>query len=928
VHPMILLTGATGSLGTHVARRLLAPQRGTLLALVRAPSDAAAADRLARAWWDWPDLTDSVGQHVHAIAGDVSAPQLGLGREAFQQLAGRVTHVIHAAAEVRLDTPSAALRRTNVEGTANVLELARAAHADHGLVRLCHVSTAYVAGRRTGTVLERDLSDAFGFRNAYEASKYEGERTVRDAMPGLPATVVRPGMIVGDSRTGAIKTFNTLYYPLRLYLMGALRVLPVRPTARVNMVPIDVVADAVAALAFDPAAEGETFHLTCPTASQATVAELLRLVREWSARRLGLRLPRLAFVPLPSAAVGRALAGSLNGRSRGLGALARLLPYVEHRASFDRSGADRLLGRLDLDWRVFLPPLLEYAVAAGFMHRSERTVHEQMLFRMERPSRPVAFHDVVAGRVRTRAAGDVRADIEAAASALRALGVGRGDRVALTGRNSTRYLTIDAAIGLVGAVSVPLYYTSPAAEIASLTTASQARLLFVGEPKLLAEADRLPAEVPVISLCREPVTVPDGVMPWDAFMALEAAPAEGRPRLDDLATIRFTSGTTGRPQGVTFDHQQLRWMAERMGSLLPWRTRWSPHRYLSFLPLNHVVEGILTNYAGYYLPAPVEFYFLEDFRALEATLPRVRPTMFFCVPRFYEKAWTALQRNRVGRWYCAAQPGLARRLARPIVRRMFLRRVGLDRCGQLVVGSAPVDEGLLRAYRELGIELHDAYGFTEAPLVTFNRVGANRLGTVGQPLPQTQLRFSDDGEVLVQGPQVTRGYVGTDDQPFQGGWLRTGDLGRLTTDGYLVIEGRKKELIATSYGKKVHPAKVERALVDIPGVVEAMLVGEQRPYCVALLWLDGAGADLDAIDRAIRAANERLSRPETVRRWALLPYDLTVAGGDLTANLKLRRTQVAARYGPAIDALYQGAPVPGALHVGRSEAASDTVRAA
>jgi long-chain acyl-CoA synthetase len=926
MHPTTLLTGATGSLGTQVARRLLAEERGTVVALVRAPTDAGAADRLSRAWWDWPDLAASVGRRVQAVAGDVTAPRLGLAPQAFEQLASRVTHVVHAAADVRLDTTPEALRRSNVEGTINVLELARAAHAEHG-VRLCHVSTAYVAGRRKGRVLEGDFSDASGFRNAYEASKYEGERIVRDAMSDLPVTVVRPGMIVGDSRTGAIKTFNTFYYPLRLYLTGALRVLPVRSTARVNLVPIDVVADGIAALTFEPAAAGETFHLTSPTESQLSVAELLRLVRAWSERRLGLRLPRLAFVPLPPAAA-RWAAEGLGGRSRGPGALAGLLPYVEDRTTFDRSSADRLLGRLDLDWRLILPPLLEYAVAVGFMHRSERTVHEQMLFRMAHTGRPVAFHDVVGGQVRTRAAGDVRADVEAAASALRALGVGRGDRVALTGRNSTRYLTLDAAIGLVGAVSVPLYYTSPAAEIASLTAASGARLLFVGEPKLLASPGGLPVVVPVVSFCRETDAAPDGLMDWPAFMAFAAAPAEARTRLDDLATIRYTSGTTGRPRGVTFDHAQLRWMAERMGSLLPWRTRSSPHRYLSFLPLNHVVEGILTNYAGYYLPAPVDFFFLEDFRSLEAALPRVRPTMFFCVPRFYEKAWMGLRRNRVGRWYCAAPHRLTRRLARPLVKRTFLRRLGLNRCEQLVVGSAPVDEGLLRAYHELGIELHDAYGLTEAPLVTFNRVGANRVGTVGQPLPETQLRIADDGEVLVQGPQVTRGYVGGDAQPFLDGWLRTGDLGRLTSDGYLVIEGRKKELIATSYGKKVHPAKVERALVDIPGVAEAMVVGEQRPYCVALLWLDAGGIDAGGIDQAVRAVNERLSRPEMVRRWALVPHDLTIAGGDLTANLKLRRSEVALRYGPAIEALYRGARVPGALHVGSSGVDGDAVTVA
>ena len=157
---------------------------------------------------------------------------------------------------------------------------------------------------------------------------------------------------------------------------------------------------------------------------------------------------------------------------------------------------------------------------------------------------------------------------------------------------------------------------------------------------------------------------------------------------------------------------------------------------------------------------------------------------------------------------------------------------------QLAVGSAVASEKLLLNFRELGIEIHNAYGLTEAPLVTLNRAGANHIGTVGTPLPRTEVRIAEDGEVLVRGPQVTAGYFEADaPSPVQDGWLHTGDLGRLTADGYLVLEGRKKELFKTSYGKYVQPAKIEALLRDIPGIAETMLVGEGRPYCVALLWI-------------------------------------------------------------------------------------------
>jgi long-chain acyl-CoA synthetase len=216
---------------------------------------------------------------------------------------------------------------------------------------------------------------------------------------------------------------------------------------------------------------------------------------------------------------------------------------------------------------------------------------------------------------------------------------------------------------------------------------------------------------------------------------------------------------------------------------------------------------------------------------------------------------------------------------------------------------------------------------TEAPLVTLNRLGANRLGTVGEPLPQTEIRVAEDGEVLVRGPQVMAGYFdepagGETVQPFRDGWLLTGDLGCLSPEGSLVLTGRKKELFKTSYGKYVQPAKVEALLREIPGVAEAMLVGEERPYCVALLWVQEKGLDADAgqrIDRLIGQVNRGLSHPEQVKRWAVLPNDLSIEAGDLTANLKLKRQVVARRLENVLEDLYDGiSPSQATLHMGEA----------
>jgi long-chain acyl-CoA synthetase len=935
---VILLTGATGFLGAQVARRLLERTDLDLVALVQAPDQATARRQLLRAWWDFPELAEEVGGaatllagerkagRVLTLAGDVREPRLGLEPATWSGLAGRLTHIIHAAADLRLTAPLAELRPTNVDGVAHVLELARAAHRDHGLARLVHVSTAYVAGLRPGEVGEDDLTDRWGFANAYEHTKYEGERLVRAAQAELPVTVVRPAMVVGDSSTGAIKTFNTIYVALRLYLTGRLRVVPTQPGHRVNIVPVDWVADATVRLTFDPVSTGQTVHLTAPAEALPRTDELLDLVRRWAAEQLGVRLPRPLFVPL-------------RPPGRGHGQLAALLPYLTERRRFRRDHADRLLGPYEPDWRAFMPRLLAYATAQGFMHRCDRTVHEQILVRLAGRSRPVAYQDVAGTTAVARDARTVRGEMLAAAGAIARLGVRRGDRVALVGVNSTRYLTVDVAVGLAGAVSVPLHPTSPPNELDEILAASGARLLLVGAPDVLARLGELRARVPVVSFC--PGSTPPGVLAWGDFLASGAAIGDGGPGPsplppvgsplppgggalpqgggplapvgpDDLATIRYTSGTTGRPKGVAFTHRQLRWMAETMAGLLPWTARTRPAAYLSFLPMNHVVEGILATYAPYWLPAPLRITFLDDFGQVREALRRVRPTIFFSVPRLYERAWAALAARRLGRRWLGGPRGPERRVERALLRRALLRRAGLDRCAQLMVGSAPASPDLLGRLCDLGVEVHNAYGLTESPLVTLNRHGRNRIGTVGEPLPETSVRIAADGEVLVRGPQVTPGYVDAGlDQPFRDGWLATGDLGHLTADGFLVIDGRKKELLKTAYGKYLHPAKVEAMLRALPGVAEAMVIGEGRPYCAALLWTEEPGGAAPAgLDRAMAALNARLEQPEQVRRWKVLPYDLTVEGGELTTNLKLRRTAVAERLGAVIASLYDQAPAP------------------
>ena len=338
-------------------------------------------------------------------------------------------------------------------------------------------------------------------------------------------------------------------------------------------------------------------------------------------------------------------------------------------ANLTEDNLDRLLGPYDFKWQEVMPKLLEYAVYNSFFHRSDRTVHEQVLFRLERKSHPVTYFDIVEGKVVKKTAEEMRQDILAATSALKSYGIVPGDRVALTGLNSSRYLAVDIAIGLAGAISVPLYYTTPPSDINEVLKASGAKLFFVGMPSLMARLKELTAEVPIVSICRVQTPIDSGrnVTSWAEFLSKgknSTVTMKAPVGFADTATLRYSSGTTGKPKGVVFRHDNLRYMAESIVSITPWKARNRPCSYLSFLPMGHVVEGILATYSPYYIPAPIEIYFLEDFRKLQDELPHVKPTIFFAVPRVYEKVWEALEKNSFGRFYLNTKSGLVKRAMR------------------------------------------------------------------------------------------------------------------------------------------------------------------------------------------------------------------------------------------------------------------------
>ena len=905
----VLITGAAGFLGTQVTRLILEQTRFPVIVLIRGRNADEARHRLERIWWDWPETVQMIGTRIHVIVGDLCLPRFGLDKEAYEELADSVSHILHLAADIRLNEPISDLRRINVEGVRTILALASHIHGNRGLDRLSYVSTAYVAGERKGIIPEEELTDRYGFSNAYEQSKFEGESLIREAAAVLPVSIFRPGMVVGDSKSGVVKTFNTLYYPLRLYMNGKLKIFPVNPNMKINMIPFDYVTEPIARLTFDREAEGKTFHLTLPPQALPTVGEMIHFTRGWAFENLHVKLPKPVFLPLPVSRLhwmGRFFPEKSAERS-----LLSLASYFEEDRIYRRDNLDQLMGSYQGSWMEFFPQLLSFAVSMGFMHRSERTVHEQIVFRLSRKSRPVGFHDIVHGDIKDYSAEEISKEIKMTVSAMRRMGIQPGDRIAIVGYNCARYAVIDAAAGLCGAVSVPLYYSSPVEELKEIISDSGSRMIFVGVPNILKQLKEADPGVPVISFCM------DGTEDGQAADTLKEDQCELRSSsgFGDLATLRYTSGTTGLPKGAAFDHANLRSMAESLASLPPWKARNRKLIYLSFLPMNHVVEGILASYAIFYAPAPVEIYYLQDFAELQKILPKVCPTVFFSVPRFYEKVWDQASQSRVGKLYLQCRNKLCRKLLGRILRLGLIKGAGIRHCSQLIVGSAPISAELLQNYREIGIEIHNAYGLTEAPLVTLNRYKSNRIGTVGEPLPDTELRIAKDGEILVRGPQVMRGYYhghelknpAAEAFPLEDGWLYTGDLGSLTDDDYLVLSGRKKEGMINSYGKNINPVKIELMLREVSGINHVMVCGDNRPYCAAIFWgcPENDQDTKDAVESGIRRTNERLSHPEQIKKWVLLADELTVEEGGLTANLKIKRLAVMQKYAQVIEALYK-----------------------
>jgi long-subunit acyl-CoA synthetase (AMP-forming) len=546
--------------------------------------------------------------------------------------------------------------------------------------------------------------------------------------------------------------------------------------------------------------------------------------------------------------------------------------------------------------------------------------------------------------------GEYAEAVRRRAAGLAALGVGRGDTVGFMLANRPAFQLTDTAAMHLGATCFSVYNTSSPEQI-EYVVADAANRVIVTEQQFLDRV--LEAKQRVDTL--EHVVVVDGEAPEGTISVAELE-AMGGPEFDfeaswrdvkpeDVLCLIYTSGTTGPPKGVQLTHANMVavWRAcEAVRGVAP------GGRSISFLPSAHIADRWGIHYGQMIFGSCV--YCCPEPREMVAYSIEVRPTVWGGVPRIWEKLKAALETAmsaeqdpdrraaaesamEIGRRWVAAYmegggrddvpAGLQAEWEEADVK-VFSRirsMLGLDQAESFIVGAAPTPPEVLEFFLAIGIEICETWGMSEtSAMATLNPPGRVRPGTVGPPLPETEVRLAEDGEIMVRGPQVMKGYRNMPERTAEAltedGWIMTGDVGEFDEAGYLKIVDRKKELIINAAGKNMSPANIEAKLkAASPLIAQAVAIGDRRPYNVALLTLDletlaarGADPDDEAIAEevadAVEAANARLSRVEQIKRYTVIPGEWAPGGEELTPTLKLKRRPIERRYESEIDALY------------------------
>ncbi|WP_169824602.1 MULTISPECIES: AMP-dependent synthetase/ligase [Corallococcus] len=555
---------------------------------------------------------------------------------------------------------------------------------------------------------------------------------------------------------------------------------------------------------------------------------------------------------------------------------------------------------------------------------------------------------------------------------LHALGFQEGDPLGILSFNREAWHVADLGAMSLGGIPVGLYTTSSVDQLVYILGHCEARFLLVENAKHLATALEVQKRLPALQhliVVDAPMPLPEGVLRYADVLA-SGAKADEAPYWDGvhalhpdaLATLIYTSGTTGQPKGVALSHRNLAWTSKQLGDTMGFQDM-EDERLVSYLPLSHIAEQIVSLHSPLLMGTQV--YFADSLDALGKNLTEVRPTVFFAVPRVWEKFKTKAEEG------LAAQPPLKRRLvewaratalerntrvlsqervpsfmeakfalARRLVFEPLKTRIGLEKAKLFSTSAAPIGRDVLDFFASIDVVLLEVWGMTEVSgPATVSTAECARMGTVGRPMLGVEVRIAQDGEILVQGGNVCLGYHRNPEatqELLADGWLHTGDVGQLDSEGFLRITGRKKEIIVTSGGKKTSPANIEELLKGVSPVGHALVVGDRRNYLVALVTLEpdrvrklarekGWPEDVATLmkdprlqqhlyEAFERDVNPKLSRFETIKRFRVLPGEFSIDGGELTPSMKMRRKVVEQKYADAIEALYNEPGAPGVAH--------------
>ncbi|MBD5788220.1 long-chain fatty acid--CoA ligase [Cellulosimicrobium terreum] len=552
-------------------------------------------------------------------------------------------------------------------------------------------------------------------------------------------------------------------------------------------------------------------------------------------------------------------------------------------------------------------------------------------------------------------ARELDAQVVAVAKGLVALGVEPGDRVGIMSRTRYEWTLLDWACWAAGAVSVPVYETSSAEQVQWILTDADVRVLVTETSQHAATVAEVRDQTPTLT---DVLVLDDGAIATLTAAGAgvgddEVARRRGLANLADVATIIYTSGTTGRPKGAELTHENFYSLTVNAVEAVPEVFKEPGGRTLLFMPLAHVFArfiGVLVVAGGTVLGHTA------DTKDLLGDLGTFRPTFLLSVPRVFEKVYNSSEQKaaaggklKIFHWAAATAiaysraldepkgPGLGLTLQHKVADALVykkLRHALGGRTKHAVSGGAPLGERLGHFYRGIGVLILEGYGLTETTAPTsVNRPSSTRIGSVGTQLPGCAVRIAEDGEILLQGHHVFRGYHGNEratQEAFVDGWFRTGDLGSLDDDGFLRITGRKKEIIVTAGGKNVAPAMLEDRIRAHALVSQCVVVGDQKPFIGALVTLDPEGLPgwaamhgkeglsiedaatdpevLAALDATVTRANKAVSRAESIRKFTVLTTDFTVENGYLTPSLKVKRSEVLKDFATEIEAVYADGP--------------------